>query len=107
MSSWSRTQLTSFAAQGAAQRRETTGQLATYLGVEYCLVMSAITDRRQIEAGGFDLMPSFVARIDVARYPDFAPVLGGYLTVSGVPYLIAEIAPILQGGEIRLALAKA
>jgi hypothetical protein len=101
-----RSQRIQLAAQGARERREVYGAEATYEGVVYCIALSAVTKRRDVEAGGFELQPDFVGRIDVAKYPAFLPVLGKNLTVSGQNYMITAVAPSTLGGEIRIELAK-
>lgn len=107
MPSFSSAQARRFSAQGAALSRAVNGQPAKYQGRDYTVALSAVTTRRQIEAGGFEVAPDFIARIDVAAYPAFNPVIGGELVVSGVAYKIVEIAKIVLGGELRIALAKA
>ncbi|AKC83771.1 hypothetical protein IMCC26134_15080 [Verrucomicrobia bacterium IMCC26134] len=107
MPSWSRSQAAAFAAQGAAHRHATDAEPATYAGQEICVYYTAIRTGREIEAGGFGVLPDIVARVNMAIYPDFTPVKGALLTIGGVPYLIGEIAAIHRGGEWWFALGKA
>jgi hypothetical protein len=105
--SWSRRQQATFAAQGAALRRQTQGVPATYAGKPLCLTHSAVRSHRDIAAAGFETMPDFVARVDMAAYPWFTPQSGQPIVIDGQAYKLAEIAKIQLAGEWWFSLKKA
>lgn len=109
--SWSRKQLTSFAAQGAALRRATVSTPFTWSGAPgktFCGTFSGLSSRRQIEAGPFEVLPDATLRVQISAYPAFVPALGQTLTVEGRAFLITEILQPLAGSdEWRIALGKA
>lgn len=107
MPSWSRRQQDAFARQGAAHRRQTSGDAATYQGRALCVTHSAVRSHRDIEATGFTGIPDFVGRVDMAAYPWFTPVNGEKILIDGRAYKIGEIAKIQRGGEWWFALGKA
>lgn len=116
MPSFSRAQSDRFAAQGARERREVNGTLFTWSGAPgktLCGAFSAVRSRREIEAGGFEQQPDFIARVDVAAFPWFLPTiadckaaLGSSITIDGETYMIVEVAPLILGGERFLGLGK-
>lgn len=101
------------AQDGAAFRRGLTASPAIYATRRLCVAFSAVRFRREIEAGGFELQPDFIGRVDVAAYPWFLPTaaaakaaLGQPITIDGLTYKIVEVAPIRLGGEILIGLGK-
>ncbi len=106
--SWSRQQAASFAAQGAALRRQTSGDPdCEYAGRQICVTHSAVRSHRDIAAAGFETMPDFVGRVDMAAFPWFTPKSGEELLVGGLSYKIGEIARLQHGGEWWFSLKKA
>lgn len=101
-----RTQSTEFSAQGAAFRRELVAEPATYAGRALCVAFSAVRSRREIEAGGFEVMPDFIGRVDKSAYPWFTPAKGAIILIGSARYKITEIANIRLGNEWFFALGK-
>lgn len=102
-----RHQSDALARSGAAFRRGLVGLPAMFEGRDLCVARSAVRSRREIEGGGFDLMPDFVGRVDMAAFPWFTPVKGAHLVIDGAPYMITEVAKIQLGGEWFFGLGKA
>lgn len=101
-----RASVQAFALRATAERRKVFGQPATSAGKPLCVAHSAVRSHRDVEAGGFDVLPAFVGRVDMAAYPWFTPVKGAHLIVDGEPYMITEIAKIQLAGEWFFALGK-
>lgn len=106
--SWSRCQVESFARQGAALRRRTSGDPdCSYAGRRLCVTHSAVRSHRDIADAGFEHLPDFVGRVDMAAFPWFEPKSGEKILVAGRAYKIGEIAKIRLGGEWWFSLKKA
>jgi hypothetical protein len=95
-----------FARQTAASRREIFAIPATYEGRALCVSHSAVRSHRDIAAAGFENMPDFLGRVDMAAYPWFTPLCGKNILIDGRAYKIGEIAKITLGGEWWFSLKK-
>lgn len=103
-----RASIAAFAARGAATRRRVFGDPdCSYAGRSLCVAHSAVRSYRDIAGAGFETMPDFVGRVDVAAFPWFEPRSGEKILVGGLAYKIGEIADLQLGGEWWFSLKKA
>lgn len=95
--------------QGATFRRVVNGIAFTWSGAPsapFCGVFTSLTKRRDIDAGGFELQPDAVLRVDLCAHRTFVPALGQTITVSGRTFKIVEVGDPTVGQEIRIGLGK-
>jgi hypothetical protein len=103
-----RADIAAFAAEAASSRREAFGDPdCTYAGRALCVTHSAVRSHRDIAAAGFETMPDFVGRVDMAASPWFTPASGAKIIIDGQAYKLGEIAKIQLGGEWWFSLKKA
>jgi hypothetical protein len=87
---------------------------ARYAGRDLCVTRTGIEHRRQMDEGGFALMPEATVRVCIEAYPWFIPdeaaaraALGQPFTLAGQTLKVATVKRLPMAGEIVVTLAKA
>lgn len=97
-------QMRNFAERNAAMRDKLFGSVCQLDGKEIRAAVTAVTDRKQLEEGGFEYEHDAIARID-ARHVAFTPKLGmSFVTARGQALVVREVREPGVSAEWRLGL---